>query len=386
MPHSEDNAVERLMEKNAYSHWDITSKVPKGFINFSISEPNFPTPAVIRNEAQAIVLSEDLSYSPTPGLDELRELVAERYDYHAGRAGVTISSGASEALYSIMMTLVRPGDEVLLPSVGNPNYESVVLLTHGIVKRYNVNMRAKPYLRSEELLEFITDKTRVLLLNSPLDPSGQILNQEEFTAISNLCADRGISIVLDFSYHEILYDSRSLSFKNINDNVIIFSSLSKVFSLTGWRIGWILSSPATALRLNAIRNLISTCAPTISQRLAIRFFKGLAREHFDKILNILSNRRKLMIESLRSADLNSFMEPSGGYYLFLSLEDAIESDMSCELFSRELAKKKEVAVVPGYLFGAAGSRSIRISFATDESSIQNGVKRIREMVDEFQDH
>ncbi len=377
------SSVDLLMEKNVLSRWDITSKVPRGFINFSISEPNFPTPAAIRNEAQQIVLSEDLSYSPTPGLDELRDLVAGKYFYAAGREGVTITSGASEALYSIMMALIRPGDEILLPAVSNPNYDSVALLTGAAIRRYPVNTREKQFVRADILQPLLNEKTRVLLLNSPLDPTGQTLTQEEFTVISNLCQDRGIMIILDYTYHEIIYDSRSFSFKNISNNVIVYSSLSKVFSLTGWRIGWILSNPEVAERLNAIRNLISTCAPTVSQRLAIRFFKGLARESFDKILSILANRKKLMVESLRQADLNDFVEPSGGYYLFLNLEHLLPEGMDSTAFTASLAEKKEVAVVPGSLFGREGTSSIRISFATDEASIQNGVRKIQEMTSEL---
>ena len=375
-----ENPVDQLLKKNSDHHWDITSKVPKGHINFSISEPNFPTPAAIRNEAQQIVLSEDLSYSPTPGLDELRELVADYYSYDIGKAGVTITSGASEALYSLMVTLVNPGDEILLPSVGNPNYASVALLTGATVKRYAVNQSEKLIIRAEELIEMITEKTKIILINSPLDPTGQVINQEEFTAISNSCLDRDIKIILDYSYSEIIYDSRNLSFKNINPNVIVFSSLSKVFSLTGWRIGWILSNPEIAKRLNAVRNLISTCAPTVSQRLAIRFFNGIARESFNKIISILSNRKKLMVETLRKEKLSSFVEPVGGYYLFLDLSEYLSDTMDSIEFCKYLSEKQEVAVVPGDLFGEEGKNYIRISFATNESSIQDGVKKIAECV------
>ncbi|HDR04975.1 MAG TPA: pyridoxal phosphate-dependent aminotransferase, partial [Candidatus Marinimicrobia bacterium] len=158
---------------------------------------------------------------------------------------------------------------------------------------------------------------------------------------------------------------------------------SKLFSMAGWRIGWILAHPSMLRRINAFRKFLITCAPTISQRMAIRFFKGGGREIRDKILSILDNRRKLMIDTMRQKGLNAFQEPIAGYYLFFNYQAHLQNAISSNEFALRLSRNHGVAVMPGGLFGNDGEGFIRISFAADEKSIQEGIQKIKETIDEL---
>lgn len=362
------------------SSWSITTKVPKGHINFSISEPNFPTPGTIRNAAQEIVLSEDLSYSPTQGMEELRELISSRFQYPHKIEGCTIATGASEALYSVIYSMVKPGDTVLIPGIGNPSYQAVVEFLGAQPVRYPISLEEKIQFRAEELEHLCTEKVKAILINSPLDPTGQVETYEEITKIANSCESRGIYLILDESYHEIVFDHRIPNFSGFGKNVIIFSSLSKLFSMAGWRIGWILSHPEIAARINNFRKFVTTCAPTISQRVALRIFQGAGKESSDKIISFLANRRKLMIEMMKNEELHTFQDPVAGYYLFFNYQALLKVPVSSFEFTRRLSEDHSVSVVPGIIFGEPGEGHIRISFATDERSIQDGIKRIKEMI------
>jgi aspartate/methionine/tyrosine aminotransferase len=376
--------LDRLESIRDTAVWSITNKVPKGTINFAISEPTFPMPGAIRNAVQEIVLSEDLSYSPVEGLEELRDMVASRFQYSYKAEGVTISAGASEALYSIMASLSCSGDTILLPSVGNPSYRAVAELLGLQVQTYPIHFGQSLQFRTEEIEALLSADIRIILVNTPLDPTGQVFTHEEMTKLANSCAEFGIYLLVDESYHEIYFDHRVQNLSGYGENVIFFSSLSKLFSMAGWRIGWILSHPTILRRINAFRKFMITCAPTISQRMAIRLFKGTGRESRDKILSILDNRRKLMIETMRQKGLNAFQEPVAGYYLFFNYQAHLQNSLSSSAFAARLSGDYNVAVMPGALFGKDGEGFIRISFAADEKSIQDGIQKIKEIIDELQ--
>jgi aspartate/methionine/tyrosine aminotransferase len=163
-----------------------------------------------------------------------------------------------------------------------------------------------------------------------------------------------------------------------NPNVITFTSISKLFSMTGWRLGWIIGTEELLEPVNFLRNYSTTCAPAISQRVAIRILEGAGSEHRDKILSILANRKKLMRELLTQHEFYAATTPLGGYFLFLNYQEYCKKTISSIDFANLLLEKYKVAVVPGIYFGEEGEGHIRIAFATDEKSIQEGFARIRQ--------
>jgi aspartate/methionine/tyrosine aminotransferase len=356
----------------------------KDEIDFTISEPNFPIPAVIRNAAQEIVLSGKLNYTPTEGLEKLRKLIADKFDHKPGPDGVTVTVGASEALYSIITSLIESDDDVLVPSIRNPSYDAAIMLSNGNVSEYKINNADENQFIVSNLEKKINDKTKMIILNNPLDPTGQMISFEDMNKLAEISKEKNILLVVDESYNEIHYSKKKyLTASGLNENVIVYTTLSKLFSMTGWRLGWILSSENISKKLNILRKFSITCAPTVSQQLAIRILEGVGEKSCDKILSILSNRRKIMIESFYKQGLKSFVEPASGYYLFFKYSDYLDKPLSSYKFSEMLNKEKSVITVPGKIFGNRGEGYIRVSFATDETNIQKGVMLIKEFIDDL---
>ncbi|BFN37650.1 pyridoxal phosphate-dependent aminotransferase [Fidelibacter multiformis] len=370
--------IRQLSRQSFYGQWTITHKISRDVINFAMSEPHFPMPANIRNAAQEIVLSEDLSYTDTAGLPPLRELIAQAYKLPDKGYGVSVTGGASEALFSGVMALSEPGDEILIPVVGNPSYEVVVSLAECTPVRYPIQIDKRIPVLPERICSLFTDKTRMIILNTPMDPTGQVVDKIVLENIADICLEKGILCMIDESYREITYESKAFSLSGYNPNVITFTSISKLFAMTGWRLGWIIGSEELMEPVNFLRNYSTTCAPAISQRVAIRILEGVGSEHRDKILSILANRKKLMRDLLTQHEFYAATTPLGGYFLFLNYQEYCKKTISSIDFSNLLLEKYKVAVVPGIYFGEEGEGHIRIAFATDEKSIQEGFARIRQ--------
>ncbi len=370
--------IRALLQQSFYGRWTITHKVSRDIINFAVSEPHFPMPANIRNAAQEIVLSEDLSYTDTAGLPPLRELITMAYNLPDEGYSVSVTGGASEALFSGIMALTEEGDEILIPAVGNPSYEVVVHLAGAVPVRYPIQIDKRIPVLPERLCSLFTDKTRMIILNTPMDPTGQVIDKIVLENIADICLEKGILCLVDESYREIIYESKYYSLSGYNPNVITFTSISKLFAMTGWRLGWMIASNEVAESVNFLRNYSTTCAPAISQRVAIRILEGTGSEHRDKILSILANRKKLMRELLARHEFYAATTPLGGYFLFLNYQEYCKKEISSIDFAELLMEKYKVAVVPGIYFGEEGEGYIRIAFATDEKSIQEGFSRIRQ--------
>ncbi|MGC9512322.1 MAG: pyridoxal phosphate-dependent aminotransferase [Fidelibacterota bacterium] len=370
--------IRQLSRQSFYGQWTITHKISRDVINFAMSEPHFPMPANIRNAAQEIVLSEDLSYTDTAGLPPLRELIAQAYKLPDKGYSVSVTGGASEALFSGVMALSEPGDEILIPVVGNPSYEVVVNLAECTPVRYPIQIDKRIPVLPERICSLFTDKTRMIILNTPMDPTGQVIGKIVLENIADICLEKGILCMIDESYREITYESKAFSLSGYNPNVITFTSISKLFAMTGWRLGWIIGSEELMEPVNFLRNYSTTCAPAISQRVAIRILEGVGSEHRDKILSILANRKKLMRDLLTQHEFYAATTPLGGYFLFLNYQEYCKKTISSIDFSNLLLEKYKVAVVPGIYFGEEGEGHIRIAFATDEKSIQEGFARIRQ--------
>ncbi|MDD3807613.1 MAG: pyridoxal phosphate-dependent aminotransferase [Candidatus Marinimicrobia bacterium] len=370
--------IYQLSKLSFYGQWTITHKISRDVINFSMSEPFFPMPANIRNAAQEIVLSEDLSYTEPAGLLPLRKLIAQENNLPEEGYEVSITGGASEALFSGVVALSEPGDEILIPAIGNPSYEVVVNLAECVPIRYPIQIDKPDPVLPEQISKFMTPKTSMIILNSPMDPTGQVIDKHVLHTIADVCHDKGILCMVDESYREITYESKTFSLSGYNPYVITFTSVSKLFDMSGWRIGWIIGSEEVIDLVNFLRNYSTTCAPTISQRVAMRILEGTGREQRDKILSILANRKKLMRDLLMQHEFYASTAPRGGYFLFFNYQEYCEKKIKSIDFSKLLLEKYKVAVVPGIYFGETGEGYIRIAFATDEKSIQEGFARIRQ--------
>lgn len=203
--------IRQLSRQSFYGQWTITHKISRDVINFAMSEPHFPMPANIRNAAQEIVLSEDLSYTDTAGLPRLRNLIAQDYKLPEKGYEVSVTGGASEALFSGVMALSEPGDEILIPGLGNPSYEVVVRLAECTPVRYPIQADKRIPVLPERICSLFTDKTRIIILNTPMDPTGQVIDKIVLENIADICLEKGVLCMVDESYREITYESKAFS-------------------------------------------------------------------------------------------------------------------------------------------------------------------------------
>ncbi len=374
--------IQHLQDLIGSSERLLSEAIPKGHIDLTSSVPPFPVPGVFFNAAQEIIRSENLNYTETYGLPKLRKALAERHELAWGAEGVTISTGTTEALFCILASILDPDDELLVPSLTLRAHESVSYFFSGTVREYPVSMDTPYPITAEALIAMITPKTKAILLNNPLIATGQLFDSKEFKSLSAHCEENGIFILVDESFYEIRYAGfEAVSYAGYADHVITFSSMTKLFSISGLRIGWLFAKPEITEAVNSVRYITSTCANTFSQRFVLRMVQGLGKETKDKLLSILQNRRKLMLETLKQHGFEKYVRSHAGYFVLLNIQHELKNPMSDIDFVRILRERHEVMVTPGSLFGPAANGYIRISFATEETNIQRGIAAIRECVD-----
>lgn len=362
----------------------LTDTVPKGYIDLTSSVPPFPVPGVLLNAAQEIIRSENLNYTATPGLLKLREALAERHNLPWGEDGVTITTGTSEALFCALAVLLDPGDELLVPALTLRAHKAASMFFSGRVREYPISMDSPNPVMAQTLIDMISPETKAILVNNPLIATGQLFAPDEFARLSDYCAGKGIYLLVDETFYEIHYPGyESASFAGYADHVICFSSMTKLFSMSGLRIGWLFALPEIGEAINSVRYISSTCANTFSQRFVLRMVNGLGNETREKLISILQNRRKLMIETLQQNGFTRFVRSYAGYYILVNIRDELKMPCSDGEFVKLLKERHEVLATPGSHFGSAAEGYIRISFATDETSIQRGVEAIRSCIEEF---
>lgn len=360
----------------------LSGTIPKGYIDLSSSVPPFPVPGALLNAAQEIIRSENLNYTVTYGLPKLREALAEKHNIPWGAPGITITTGTSEALFCVLATLINPGDELLVPSLTLRAHKAVSLFFGGSIREYPISMETPHQIMAADLIALISDRTRAILINNPLIATGQLFHPDEFATLSAYCREAGIPILVDESFYEIHYPGyESASFAGYDEHVITFSSMTKLFSMSGLRIGWLFAEPEITEAINSVRYISSTCANTFSQRFALRMVYGLGAENREKLLSILQNRHKLMLEMLQQHGFGNYVKSNAGYHVLLNIRKELRKDMTDQEFVRILQERYGIIVTPGSQFGSAAEGYIRISFATDEANIQHGVAVIRECVD-----
>ncbi len=376
--------IEPLKDLIRSSERVLSESVPKGYVDLSASVPPFPVPGVLLNAAQEILRSENLNYTETYGLPKLREALAERHDLKWGKEGVTISTGTSEALFCTLAAIIDPGDELLVPALTLRAHKNVSHFFSGTVREYPLSLDTPHQVSAEALIRQVRPATKAILVNNPLIATGQLFHPAEFEILSAYCAEHDIFILVDESFYEIHYPgSAHASFAGYADHVITFSSMTKLFSMSGLRIGWLFASPGITEAVNSVRYISSTCANTFSQRFALRMVNGLGAETKEKLLSILQNRRKLMLETLELHGFTHFVRSHAGYFILLNFREELNKPCSDEEFAGMLRDRHEIIVTPGSHFGPAAEGYIRISFATDESNIQHGVAAIRECINEY---
>ena len=354
-------------------------------IDLSIGAPDFTTPAHIVAAGVAATQGGLHGYSPNAGLLELRQAIADKLQRENGLSfdpatEIDVTIGATEALGLLMMTLVNPGDEVILCEPTWPNYLTQVAMAGGVAvpvaTREADGFRPQP----EAIEAAITPRTRAVLINSPNNPTGAVMDRERLTAIAEIARRHGVYLISDEVYEKIIYDGRQHfsagSLPGAKGFVITVNSFSKSYAMCGWRVGYVAAGAAVIGPLLKLQEGMASCANTMAQKAACAALTG-SQDAVAMMVERYRARRDLMVDGLNSIPGISVTRPDGAFYLFVNVKGLGKPSREVAL---ELLQKGRVMTVPGLGFGAAGEGYLRLCYAKDEAVLQEALGRIRRVV------
>ncbi len=355
-------------------------------VDFGAGEPDFPTPDNIKKAAIDAIHGNFTKYTPAGGTQELKQAICERHkiDYGTNYSvpECVITVGGKHVIFGYMQVLINPGDEVIIPVPYWVTYKDVVNYAGGKCVFVETDEASGFNLTAEMIEKHITPKTKLVIINSPGNPSGAVLPREEFERIYHVTSKRGIWLMTDECYCRFLYDSEPFSIASLTgakSTVIVAGSLSKTYAMTGWRIGFGLApAPVTGAILKLQSH--STSNPTsIAQKAAVEAVRG-PQEGVAVMLEEYRKRREFVVGRLRQIPGVTLAEPQGAFYVYPNIGVALgKNGMDTAFaFSEKLLADAHVAVVPGEAFGT--DKHVRISYATSMHELERGLDRIHKFI------
>ena len=350
-------------------------------VNLTIGQPDFPTPESVKNAAITAINNNKTGYSLNAGIVELRQAAADffadKYNAHYTADEVVITNGASEALDSVLRTILTEGDEVIITAPAYPAYESLIELNGGVVKYLDVSdTNFVPNI--EKLDALVTNNTKAVLLNYPSNPTGASLSEEDVDAIAEYISSKDLFLISDEIYSENVYENKHISFgskENIRDKTILIHGVSKSHSMTGWRVGYTLSPRHLSDEILKVHLNNSICAAVPSQYAALEALTNA--QDYPKVMNEAYLKRRDYVYD-RLIEIGCTVEkPGGAFYIFPNIAFTGMDDWD---FATALLKEQHMAVVPGSAFSEHGKGHIRISFASSIDTLKEGMDRLEAFV------
>jgi aspartate aminotransferase len=351
--------------------------------SFSAGEPDFDTPAHIKAAAAKALDEGKTKYGPAAGEPKLREAIARKLktdnglDYKA--ENVIVTNGGKHSLYNLMVALIDPGDEVIIPAPYWLSYPEMVTIVGGVPVIVPTDASTGYKITPEQLRKAITPKTQLFVLNSPSNPTGMVYTPEEIKALAEVVVDADIYVVSDEIYEKILYDGAehisigSLG-KEIFDRTLISNGFAKAYSMTGWRLGYLAGPVEIIKAASSIQGHSTSNVCTFAQYGAIAALEG-SQDCVEEMRQAFAKRRQVMLDRLNAIPGLSCPKPDGAFYLF---PDISKTGLKSLEFCDALIEEHQVAVIPGIAFGA--DHNIRLSYATDMATIEKGMDRLEKFV------
>ena len=355
-------------------------------VDFGAGEPDFPTPENIKQAAIRALEQNFTKYTPAGGTAELKKAVCERHaldfgtDYKPVECLITV--GGKHVIFNLMQALINPGDEVVIPVPYWVTYKDVVNYAGGTCVFVETD-EAKGFTLTASMVEpHLTPRTKMVIINSPSNPSGAVTDRAEFEQIYRLTSERGIYLMTDECYCKFLYDSEPFSIASLpgaKETVLVAGSLSKTYAMTGWRIGFGLVPAAVVTAMNKLQSHSTSNPTSISQKAAVEALRG-PQQSVGIMLAEYRKRRDFVVKRLRAIPGVKCAEPRGAFYAYPNLSVVLGKGKipnTMELCDRLLAEAR-VAVVPGEAFGT--EQHVRISYATSMGELERGLDRIHQFV------
>ena len=367
--------------------FDLVSEM-KDAISLGVGEPDFDTPWHIRDEGIYSLERGRTFYTSNAGLKELKEEIANylrrrvHVDYD-DRHQILVTVAGSEAIDMAMRVMLNPGEEVLIPQPSYVSYEPCTIMAGG--KPVIIELKAENEFRltPEELLEHITDKTKLLVLPFPNNPTGAIMEQKDLEAIAKVIIEKDLYVLSDEIYSELTYKEDHVSIASIPDmqeRTILINGFSKAYAMTGWRLGYACGPRKIIEQMTKLHQYAIMCAPTTSQYAAVEALRN-GDDDVAMMREAYNQRRRYLVHAFKEMGLECF-EPYGAFYIFPCIK---EFGMTSEEFASRFLMEEKVAVVPGTAFGDCGEGFLRISYAYSLENLKEALGRMQKFIDRLRE-
>lgn len=362
--------------------FDVVNEMPDA-ISLGVGEPDFDTPWHIRDEGIYSLEKGRTFYTSNSGLKELKIEIcnylkrSQNLDYDYNKQ-VIVTVGGSEAIDIALRAMLDPGDEVLIPQPSYVSYEPCTILAGGVPVIIELKNENEFRLTKEELLDAITDKTKVLILPFPNNPTGAIMERKDLEDIAKICIEKDIFVMSDEIYSELTYGKDHVSIASLpgmKERTILINGFSKSYAMTGWRLGYACGPKTIIEQMTKIHQFAIMCAPTTSQYAAVEAIKN-GDEDVAKMRESYNQRRNFLMNAFKEMGLPCF-EPFGAFYVFPCIK---EFNMTSEEFAFALLDAENLAVVPGTAFGDCGEGFLRISYAYSIEKLKIAMGRMEHFI------
>lgn len=374
-----------LKKSGIRKFFDIVSEM-KDVISLGVGEPDFDTPWHIREEGIYALEKGKTFYTSNAGLKELRYEIAnylkrtQNISYNPNNE-IIVTVGGSEAIDIGLRAMVNAGDEVIIPQPSYVSYEPCAILAGA--KPVIINLKAENEFRltADELKSVITDKTKILILPFPNNPTGAIMERNDLEEIAKVCIENDIYVMSDEIYAELSYKEKHVSIASIagmKERTILINGFSKAYAMTGWRLGYACGPKAIIEQMIKIHQYAIMCAPTTSQYSAVEALKK-GDEDVKLMRESYNQRRRFLMNAFKEMGLECF-EPYGAFYVFPCIK---EFGMTSEEFAMKFLEEEHVAVVPGTAFGDSGEGYLRISYAYSIDNLKHAMERLKHFIEKL---
>jgi aspartate/methionine/tyrosine aminotransferase len=356
----------------------------RDIIHLQIGEPDFDTPANIRDAAKKALDEGATHYAPYPGIPALREAIADdaaaRKGFPIDPSQVFVTVGGKGVMLYAILGLVDPGDEVLVPDPGYPIYESLTRFVGGMPVPVPIRQERDFRIDLDELRSLVTPKTRMLVINSPAYPTGRVLTRGDLEAIAELAIRHDLVVLADEIYGRILYDGEEhvsiASLPGMAERTIVLDGFSKTFAMTGWRLGYAIVPPSLIPTYGQLVINTISCAPTFAQVGAVEAIRG-PQEPMAAMVEEFRARRDLVVAGLNDIPGIECLSPKGAFYAFPRVSG---TGLTGKELADRLLAEADVCVLAGTAFGGIGVDHVRISYANSRENLTKALRRIREFV------
>lgn len=388
MKYSLSQAVENIKPSGIRKFFDIVSEM-KDAISLGVGEPDFDTPWHIRDEGIYALERGKTFYTSNAGLKDLRKEISnylkrtQNICYNESDE-IIVTVGGSEAIDIGLRAIINPGDEVIIPQPSYVSYEPCAILAGA--KPIIIDLKAENEFRltAEELKNAITDKTKVLILPYPNNPTGAIMEKSDLEAIAKIVIEKDILVMSDEIYSELTYKGKHVSITSIEgmkERTILINGFSKSYAMTGWRLGYACGPAPVIKQMTKIHQFAIMCAPTTSQYAAVEALKN-GDEDVNSMRQSYNQRRRFLMSRFKEIGIDCF-EPYGAFYVFPCIK---EFGMTSEEFATRFLEEEKVAAVPGTAFGASGEGYLRISYAYSMDTLKIALERLQRFINKLRNN